>query len=194
LFLESQLKDILGLTLLTALHIQRHGDDNPSTSLSKPGYVFLISAWFNLLSCNQRSVNPSNTESGTGHIPSAWGARLLRNSTPIEIDVYSNFAAPSWHRGSWKEILPEYVWVSAGENEQSFNFDVIDFVRNIRCDGIDAAMKIEKDANHAWQTGIPASEMNEFLKSKKRVEDVTALRGYRELADDIVEFVSRRKG
>lgn len=132
----------LALAFLTAFSMQKEDPNTSSVLILKPGYVFLMSAWFDLLGSNQRSVNPPIAELGIGRLLSVWGFRLLRNSTAIEKDIYGNFAAPSKRRDSWKEILPEYVWVSSGEKEQSFKFDVVDFVQHIRSEGVDAVLKI----------------------------------------------------
>ncbi|KAL3464130.1 Alpha/Beta hydrolase protein [Aspergillus heterothallicus] len=172
------------ISLLVALYqgILRH----PPTVLPKPAAAFLISPWINLNPCGpdaRAKDQPLDPRSATfKHVLERFSI-LVRHDVPHQhSQLYGNFALSTSERGSWKDILPETTWVSAGTAEPLFRFDIEGFVESARRDGAEVRFELAEGKVHVWQSVEAREQEKDFLALSAGEDNMELMAGYRHIA------------
>ncbi|KAK9482904.1 alpha/beta hydrolase fold protein [Lipomyces starkeyi] len=176
----------LTLSFLVTLHLKTlqtsTGDKHPE----KPAYVFLISPWCDLHNSNPKVVETRSTELNFKRGLTIWGDLTLQELSSADRKIYLNFAKRVGERGSWKYILPQIMWVSAGTDEVIFVHDIDDFVEHAKQDGVAVLYELEEGGTHAWQTASANPQQHTFLSSEPGSDNPTLLDGYRRFARSVI--------
>jgi acetyl esterase/lipase len=175
----------LVVSLLTGLH-QRRANDQPR---DKPAGAILVSPWLNLHTSHPRTLALHWEERLFKHSLDKCFAQVMRDTPAAIAEVYSNFAVDVAGRGSWKEILPNRTWVSAGAEELVFLYDIEDFVAHARRDGAEIALEVTEGKNHTWQCAEALGQHARLLAMKPGEDDEGLMRGYRRIAEEILRLV-----
>ncbi|PLB54134.1 alpha/beta hydrolase fold protein [Aspergillus steynii IBT 23096] len=176
----------LVLALLTRLYL-RKGQWEEQGEDVRPGAAVLLSPWVNLHSSHPR-VLALHWEERLFKIGLDKYCELVMRGASKDVDeLYGNFAVAGERRGSWKEILPRKTWVSAGEEELVFRYDIEDLVERAREDGADVGLEVEDGMNHAWQSAEAFGQQSRFLELAMG-EDGGLMVGYRRIAEVILEM------
>lgn len=182
----------LVVSLLTGLH-QRRASDQPRDN-DRPAGAILVSPWLNLHTSHPRALALHWEERLFKRSLDKCCAQVLRD-TPADIaEVYSNFAVDVGARGSWKEILPDRTWVSAGAEELVFLYDIEDFVAHARRDGAEIAPDVTDGKDHTWQCAEALGQHARLLAMEPGEDDEGLMRGYRRIAEEILNLVDHDIG
>ncbi|KAF9895327.1 hypothetical protein FE257_000231 [Aspergillus nanangensis] len=153
----------------------------------KPRAALLISPWLNLHTDHPKMMALHWEERLFKMSLDSYREMLFRGVEDPELDrVYGNFGAAEEMRGSWQEILPSRTWVSAGEDELAFRYDMEDFVEAARRDGAEVAFDVEQGKDHTWQCSEAYQQHAQLLGATMDVDDANVMAGYRRVAREIV--------
>jgi acetyl esterase/lipase len=182
------------VSLLTGLHQRyrrvndRHSTDHPP---DRPAGAILVSPWLNLHTSHPRALALHWEERLFKHSLDKCCEQVMRD-TPADIaEVYSNFAVDVAARGSWKEILPDRTWVSAGAEELVFLYDIEDFVAHARRDGATIALEVTAGKDHTWQCSEALGQHPRLLAMQPGEDDEGLMGGYRRIVEEILRLVDR---
>ncbi|KAH8432725.1 alpha/beta hydrolase [Aspergillus melleus] len=165
------------------IEMERQRDDD------RPGAAVLLSPWVNLHSSHPR-VLALHWEERLFKIGLDKYCEMVMGEASREVDeLYGNFAVGGEKRGSWKEILPRNTWVSAGEEELVFRYDIEDLVDRAREDGADVQLEVTEGKNHAWQSAEAFGQQSQFLALSMDEDEGDLMQGYKRVAEEIFKMV-----
>ncbi|GFF42409.1 hypothetical protein IFM58399_06601 [Aspergillus lentulus] len=182
------------VSLLTGLHqrYQRANDGHGADHhLDRPAGAILVSPWLNLHTSHPRALALHWEERLFKRSLDKCCEQVMRSAPAHIAEVYSNFAVDVAARGSWKEILPDRTWVSAGAEELVFLYDIEDFVTHARRDGAAIALDVTAGKNHTWQCSEALGQHPRLLAMKPGEDDEGLMTGYRRIAEEILKLVDR---
>ncbi|KAL4964022.1 alpha/beta hydrolase [Aspergillus stella-maris] len=156
---------------------------------TKPAAAVLVSPWLNLHSDHPRTMELYWEERLHKRSLDTYCEWILRDASKEEDLLYGNFASGREKRGSWKDILPPRMLITAGSEELVFLYDIEDFVKQARTDGADVVLHVELGKNHAWQCSEALGQQGRLLALVKD-KDVPQgiMPGYLELAMGILNI------
>ncbi|KAH6717425.1 Alpha/Beta hydrolase protein [Leptodontidium sp. MPI-SDFR-AT-0119] len=171
----------LALCLLTSL---------PGLGLSKPERgIFLMSPWLDLR-CTIRPSVVRNKYKDT--VPRDALFRLAQGlfSPPeaFETCPHLDFTAPLVGGLEWKNVLPERVWMSAGENEVLVD-EIVEFRGILEKVGVDVDLEIKEGGVHVWQGIEDIGDAGTYLKAEAGTLPEGLLKGCRSVADAVLKGV-----
>jgi acetyl esterase/lipase len=137
----------------------------PKIETEKPGKgLFLISPWVGLFSQDgYKEKETSDLLSIQGL--ERWARMIVGGKKPEEVEPYTEFVKRVKGRGSWKDILPDRVWVSAGGDE-IFLHNIGGFVNAVKEDGVDAEFEVKEGEAHDWQMAQAVGNEKKYLEGK----------------------------
>jgi acetyl esterase/lipase len=94
-----------------------------------------------------------------------WAKMVVWSKKPEEVEPYTEFVKRVKGRGSWKDILPDRVWVSAGGDEM-FLHNLGEFVNAAKEDGMDVEFVVKEGEAHDWQTAQAVGNEKKYLEGK----------------------------
>jgi acetyl esterase/lipase len=94
-----------------------------------------------------------------------WAKMVVGSKKPEEVEPYIEFVKRVGGRGSWKDILPDRVWVSAGGDEM-FLHNIGEFVNAVKEDGVDAEFVVKEGEAHDWQMAQAVGNEKKYLEGK----------------------------
>ncbi|OAL55005.1 alpha/beta hydrolase fold protein [Pyrenochaeta sp. DS3sAY3a] len=177
------------LVFLHLQHLQSRQSELSEKCPRKPRHAFLVSPWCDLHNSNRKVVNLRRAEQGFKELLTTWSHLELKGLDPAQKSLYLNFAEKNNDRGSWKDILPQNTWVSAGDDEAIFMYDIDDFVQHARSDGARVQYTVKSMGRHTWQSAASRGHHRTFLDSKADVKTLQLLSGYKELAEAIIKSI-----
>jgi acetyl esterase/lipase len=182
------------VSLLTGLH-QRYQRANNGEGADhhqdRPAGAILVSPWLNLHTSHPRALALHWEERLFKRSLDKCCEQVMRDAPAGIAEVYSNFAVDVAARGSWKEILPDRTWVSAGAEELVFLYDIEDFVAHARRDGAAIVLDVTAGKNHTWQCSEALGQHPRLLAMKPGEDDEGLMTGYRRIAEEILKLVDR---
>ncbi|KAI9038267.1 alpha/beta hydrolase [Aspergillus affinis] len=155
----------------------------------RPGAAVLLSSWVNLHSSHPR-VLALHWEERLFKVGLDKYCEMVMGDASREVDeLYGNFAVGGEKRGSWKEILPRKTWVSAGEEELVFRYDIEDLVERAKEDGADLQLEVTEGKNHAWQSAEASGQQSRFLALSMDEDEGDLMQGYKRVAEEIFKMM-----
>lgn len=177
------------LVFLHLQHLQSRISKLAEKRPRKPQHAFLVSPWCDLHNSNPKAVNLRGAEQGFKELLTTWSHLELKGMDPAQKSLYLNFAEKKKDRGSWKDILPQNTWVSAGDDEAIFMYDIEDFVEHARGDGAEVQYTVKSMGRHTWQSVASRGHHRTFLDSRAEAKTLQLLSGYKELAEAIIKSI-----
>lgn len=178
-----------GAHLALSFLVDRHLKSKQATVLPKPASAFLISPWCDLHNSNPKATNIRPGEVVFKGVLTRWGDSVLDDLDAPQRALYLDHVQRNAQRGSWKDILPASTWVSAGDDENIFVHDIIDFVGSARDDGANISLEIEPGGRHAWQTDAARPQHAALLGSEPGADCTGLIPAWESLAASIAATV-----
>ena len=150
----------LALCLIASLH---------GYQLPKPGKgLFLKSPWIDL-ECSKRARYEDNKYTDYVSLSALVKSSkdLLGKATGKDAIEFVDFTQPLSGGISWKDVMPNRVWLSAGSHELLLH-DIEEFSRCLEKDGVNAEFEVEPGGVHSWQGVKDAWDKPKYLKSTER--------------------------
>jgi acetyl esterase/lipase len=165
----------------------------PKIEAKKPGKgLFLISPWVSLFSQDgYKDKETSDFLSIQGL--ERWAKMVVWSKKPEEVEPYTEFVRRVKGRGSWKDILPDRVWVSAGGDEM-FLHNLGEFVNAAKEDGMDVEFVVKEGEAHDWQTAQAVGNEKKYLEGKFGDRDDWLLVGADGIGKAVLGEVANNEG
>ncbi|KAF1812759.1 alpha/beta-hydrolase [Eremomyces bilateralis CBS 781.70] len=167
----------IALSLLTHLRQPNPGVEMVLPREEKPKALFLLSPWVSLAS---EKGYKEKEASDILHPASLAGCVRYLLPTPAAVAdaaPYLEFATPTPSRScNFNELLPEHVWVSAGEDE-IFLHNITSFVDEARKSGVKVEYEIESGKFHDWQLFDSVQNAGVFLGKERGARDEGEMEG-----------------
>lgn len=157
----------LALSLLVDLWKPRDAVDRQTTRPEKPGVgVMLLSPWLSLYHKPESLTRNEITDVLTGPFLEKTALRFAGPEMVRSRSAYLEFLDPN-PSIDWNDVLPDWVWASAGKNEVLYD-DVVRWIveRGSDCTGISRICgEIDRDEAHvyAWLATTDAVVRNKYL-------------------------------
>ena len=174
------------LSLLTHMQVPLPSIPAVSRNIEKPGKgIFLISPWISLWLERGYEERKHSDIISPGSLRT-WASGLVHESPQAgNAATYLEFVTPSPERGSMAAILPDRVWVSAGEDEL-FLDNILGFVQQLTVEGARVEIRVEKGQPHDWQFFQANENEKKFLGQEFGTPSLEILPGAVEIGRAIV--------
>ncbi|KAL2839661.1 Alpha/Beta hydrolase protein [Aspergillus pseudoustus] len=179
----------LALSFLTALQVPTHRPDLVNAP-PKTQYAILLSPWIDLLNSHPSVAAMRKRDFLSKTSLERSSSYLLKDTNAEQKHVITNFGKRDNTRGSWKHILPDRIWITAGGDEM-FLEDIKEFASEDGKDGAEVCFEVTRGKAHPWQTGEAYGHRKRLLSTPISAHPHGIMGGYTAVASNLVNFLKK---